>query len=146
VPWPAREDDPRLIPSEENFYYHQEESNCQRLVHAIGLGSVANDCFGADDVPAPARATLLLLINKELGRESPMPTNYAYFNGTDDISDARLIADYAIGLGSVANDCFGADDVPAPARATLLLDQEVFLVNWREVLQRSSTIRAMASA
>ncbi|CAG7926822.1 unnamed protein product [Penicillium olsonii] len=102
VPWPARENDPRLVPSEENFYYHQEDFlieqqrgsswswNVIRPEAIIGYTTKPNGMNEALTI------ALYFLINKELGRESPMPTNYAYFNGTDDISDARLIADLSI--------------------------------------------------
>ena len=115
VPWPARESDPRLVPAEQNFYYHQEDYlaeqqrqstwswNVIRPEAIIGYTEKAN---GMNEALTLA---LYFLINKELGTEAPMPTNFAYFNGTDDISDARLIADlsiYASTHPNCANEAF----------------------------------------
>ncbi|OOQ89744.1 nucleoside-diphosphate-sugar epimerase GsfE [Penicillium brasilianum] len=102
VPWPTREEDPRLVPAEENFYYHQEDFlaeqqhgsnwtwNVIRPEAIIGCTSKPNGMNEALTI------ALYFLINKELGLEAPMPTNFAYFNGVDDVSDAKLIADLSI--------------------------------------------------
>jgi hypothetical protein len=39
---------------------------------------------------------LYFLVQKELGKPAPMPTNQIYWNGFDDCSDAALIADLTV--------------------------------------------------
>lgn len=102
LPWPAHEGDSHLVSVEENFYYHQEDFlaeqqrgsnwtwNVIRPEAIIGYTSKPNGMNEALTI------AIYFLINKELGTEAPMPTNSAYFNGTDDISDARLIADLSV--------------------------------------------------
>lgn len=109
VPWPAYEEHPRLVPAEENFYYHQEDFlaaqqrgskwtwNIIRPEAIIGYTSKPNGMNEALTI------ALYFLINKELGVDAPMPTNSAYFNGTDDVSDARLIADLSIFASTHSN-------------------------------------------
>ena len=109
VPWPAREDHPRLASAEENFYYHQEDFlaeqqrgsnwtwNVIRPEAIIGCTTKPNGMNEAMTI------ALYFLINKELGLEASMPTNFAYYNGTDDVSDARLIADLNIYVSTHPN-------------------------------------------
>ncbi|KAJ5869912.1 hypothetical protein N7455_004853 [Penicillium solitum] len=115
VPWPAHEGHPRLVSAEENFYYYQEDFlaeqqcgsnwtwNVIRPEAIIGYTSKPNGMNEALTI------ALYFMVNKELETDAPMPTNSAYFNGTDDISDARLIADlsiYASTHQNCANEAF----------------------------------------
>jgi nucleoside-diphosphate-sugar epimerase len=102
VPTPAREDQPRLATADENFYYHQEDFlmakqhgsswswNIIRPQAIIGYAVKPN---GMNEALTLA---LYFLICKELGTEARMPTNWNYWNGVEDIADARLIADLSI--------------------------------------------------
>jgi nucleoside-diphosphate-sugar epimerase len=45
---------------------------------------------------------LYFLVCKYLGTEAKMPTNQAYWEGTDDLSDSRLIADITIWASTTA--------------------------------------------
>ena len=115
VPWPAREEDPRLVSADENFYYHQEDFLAQKQKGSKWTWNVIRPeaIIGCTSKPNGMNEALTIalyfLINKELGVEAPMPTNSAFFNGADDVSDARLIADlsvYASTHSNCANQAF----------------------------------------
>ncbi|KAK5706454.1 hypothetical protein LTR97_001442 [Elasticomyces elasticus] len=102
VPSPAREEEPRRGREEDNFYFHQESfiASCQkgqawswnvtRPEAIIGYTKTPNGMNSA------LTYALYFLICKELGQDSPMPTNQLYWTGTDDCSDSRLIAEFTI--------------------------------------------------
>lgn len=46
---------------------------------------------------------LYLIVCKELGTETPMPTNQNYWEGYDDVSDSRLIANLTLFASSHSN-------------------------------------------
>ncbi|KAL2070818.1 hypothetical protein VTL71DRAFT_13844 [Oculimacula yallundae] len=102
VPSPAREAEPRLKASIDNFYFPQEDAliaaqngknwswNVIRPEAIIGHTSKPNGMNSA------LTYALYLMVCKELGEEARMPTNQVYWAGTDDVSDSRLIADLTI--------------------------------------------------
>ncbi|KAL1857766.1 hypothetical protein Plec18167_001832 [Paecilomyces lecythidis] len=102
VPWPAREDQPRLVPAAENFYYHQEDYLLEKqrgsswTWNVIRPEAIIGYTVKPNGMNEALTLALYFIICKELGMEAKMPTNWNYWNGTDDISDARLIADLSI--------------------------------------------------
>ena len=102
VPSPAREAEERSESPIGNFYYQQEDHlikrqkgqawrwNVIRPEAIIGYTSKPNGMNSA------LTYALYLLVCKELGHEGKMPTNQVYFEGYDDVSDSRLIADLSI--------------------------------------------------
>lgn len=102
VPWPPREDDPRLVSADENFYYYQEDFLAKKQIgtkwgwNVIRPEAIIGYTSKPNGMNEAMTLALYFLINKELGVQAPMPTNSAFFNGVDDISDARLIADLSI--------------------------------------------------
>ncbi|CBF84432.1 hypothetical protein AN9028.2 [Aspergillus nidulans FGSC A4] len=115
VPWPAHEGHPRLVRAEENFYYHQEDFLAEKqrgsnwTWNVIRPEAIIGYTTKPNGMNEALTIALYFLINKELGVEAPMPTNAAYFNGVDDVSDARLIADltiYASTHKNCANEAF----------------------------------------
>ncbi|KAH7355200.1 hypothetical protein BKA65DRAFT_235892 [Rhexocercosporidium sp. MPI-PUGE-AT-0058] len=99
---PAREAMPRTESPIGNFYFQQEDHlfarqhgqkwswNVIRPEAIIGYTSKPNGMNSA------LTYALYLIVCKELGTEAAMPTNQAYFEGYDDVSDSRLIADLSI--------------------------------------------------
>ena len=115
VPSPVREVDERRETPMGNFYYAQEDYlikrseaskwtwNVIRPQAIIGYTSVPNGMNSA------LTYALYILVCKELGEEAKMPTNQRYWEGTDDFSDSRLIADlsvYASTTPKAANQAF----------------------------------------
>lgn len=115
VPSPAREDDPRKPSPIGNFYYPQEDYliacqqgsnwtwNVIRPEAIIGYTSKPNGMNEALTI------TLYMLVCKELAVEAKMPTNQRYWEGTDDVSDSRLIADLTVWASTTqkaANEAF----------------------------------------
>ncbi|KAI5367304.1 hypothetical protein Slin15195_G024310 [Septoria linicola] len=52
---------------------------------------------------------IYLLITRELAEEAKMPTNFRYWNGTEQVSDAALLAEFMLWLavrGDCANEAF----------------------------------------
>lgn len=102
VPTPAREDQPRLATPDENFYYHQEDYLAEKQHGASWTWNVIRPeaIIGCTTKPNGMNEALTLalyfLVCKELGTAARMPTNWNYWNGTDDISDARMVADLTI--------------------------------------------------
>lgn len=104
VPWPASEDHPRLRSADENFYYRQEDFLVEKQ-RTSGLSWSWNvicpkAIIGCTAKPNGMNEALTLALYfmtcKELGYEAKMPTNWNYWNGVDDISDAHLIADLTV--------------------------------------------------
>lgn len=119
VPSPVREED---IPSgrydadahARNFYYAQEDFLARKQRESASASASASQprnwtwnvirpeaIIGSTSKPNGMNEALTLalyfLTCKELGvAEAVMPTNWAYWNGTDDVSDARLIADISV--------------------------------------------------
>jgi nucleoside-diphosphate-sugar epimerase len=115
VPSPARECDLRKPSPIGNFYYPQEDYliarqkdsnwtwNVIRPEAIIGYTSKPNGMNEALTI------VLYMLVCKELGVEAKMPTNQRYWEGTDDVSDSRLIADLTIWASTTkaaANEAF----------------------------------------
>lgn len=102
VPSPAREEDPRRQGPIDNFYFPQEDKlataqhgktwswNVIRPEAIIGSNPKPNGMNEALTI------ALYFLICRELGVDAPMPTNQRYWEGTDDVSYAPLIADLTI--------------------------------------------------
>jgi nucleoside-diphosphate-sugar epimerase len=103
VPSPACEDhNPRLAAPDENFYYHQEDFLAERqrgstwTWNVIRPEAIIGYAIKPNGMNEALTLALYFLVCKELGEEAKMPTNWNFWNGTDDISDARLIADLSI--------------------------------------------------
>ncbi|KAE8372124.1 hypothetical protein BDV26DRAFT_302213 [Aspergillus bertholletiae] len=102
VPSPAREDQPRLVPADQNFYYHQEDFLREKQRGAtwswnvIRPEAIIGYAVKPNGMNEALTLALYFLVCKKLGVEARMPTNWNYWNGVDDISDARLIADLSI--------------------------------------------------
>lgn len=102
VPSPAREEDPRLGRHEDNFYFPQEDILAERQRgQAWGWNVIRPEAIiGYTSKPNGMNSALTyalyFLICKELGHDAPMPTNQRYWSGTDDCSDAQLIAEFTI--------------------------------------------------
>jgi nucleoside-diphosphate-sugar epimerase len=102
VPSPCRESDPRRTASADNFYFPQEDClisaqkgqnwtwNVVRPEAIIGWTVKPNGMSSA------MTFALYFLICRELGLEAAMPTNQRYWEGYDDVSSARLIADLSV--------------------------------------------------
>lgn len=112
---PAREDEPRSKGSIENFYCPQEDYlikrqegqswtwNVIRPEAIIGYTSKPNGMNSA------LTCALYFMVSKYLDAEAKMPTNQVYWEGYDDLSDSRLIADITIWASTTpkaANEAF----------------------------------------
>lgn len=115
VPSPARESDPRLPASIDNFYYPQEDflvskQKGQRWTYnIIRPEAIIGSTNKPNGMNSALTFALYFLICKELGTEAPMPTNQNYWRGTDDLSYAPLIADLTIFVSTnqrCANEAF----------------------------------------
>nr|D7PI19.1 RecName: Full=Short chain dehydrogenase gsfE; AltName: Full=Griseofulvin synthesis protein E [Penicillium aethiopicum]ADI24957.1 GsfE [Penicillium aethiopicum] len=115
VPSPARENDPRRYGPFENFYFTQEDTLAEMQRGKTWSWNVIRPeaIIGANSQPYGLNVALTIamyfLICRELGSASPMPTNQRYWEGTDDVSYAPLIADLTIFVStrkSCANEAF----------------------------------------
>jgi nucleoside-diphosphate-sugar epimerase len=115
VPSPAREDDPRRYGPFENFYFPQEDKLAEAQRGKAWSWNVIRPeaIIGANSKPYGLNEALTIamyfLICRELGAEAPMPTNQRYWEGTEDVSYAPLIADLTIFVStreSCANEAF----------------------------------------
>lgn len=109
VPSPAREEEPRQS-GIDNFYFPQEDFlaseqqgkswswNVIRPEAIVGATAKPNGMNEALTI------ALYLLVNRKLGSDAPMPTNQRYWEGTDDVSYAPLIADLTI-YASTSQQC-----------------------------------------
>ena len=109
VPSPAREEDPRLDSPIGNFYYPQEDHLISRQEGSKWTWNVIRPeaIIGATQSPngmnEALTIALYLLVCRELGVEATMPTNQRYWEGTDDVSDTRLIAQMTIWASTSSN-------------------------------------------
>lgn len=115
VPSPAREDDPRRYGPLENFYFPQEDKLTEMQHGKAWSWNVIRPqaIIGANSQPYGLNEALTIamyfLICRELGTTAPMPTNQRYWEGTEDVSYAPLIADLAIFVSTrppCANEAF----------------------------------------
>lgn len=102
VPSPAREAEPRREPPFGNFYFHQEDYLISRQRgqswrwNVIRPEAIIGHTVKPNGMNEALTLALYFLVCKELNNEAIMPTNQIYFEGYDDLSDARLIADITI--------------------------------------------------
>ncbi|KNG45295.1 nucleoside-diphosphate-sugar epimerase [Stemphylium lycopersici] len=102
VPSPAREEDPRKESPIGNFYYVQEDYLIKRSTGQKWTWNVIRPEAIIGHTPKPngmnsaLTYALYFLVCKELGEEARMPTNQLYWEGYDDLSDSRLIANLTI--------------------------------------------------
>lgn len=120
VPSPAREEEPRRHhPALDNFYFPQEDKlaaaqqgkkwswNVIRPEAIVGSTSKPNGMNEALTI------AIYFLICREQGVEAKMPTNQRYWQGTDDVSYAPLIADLTIYVSThphCANEAFNVNN------------------------------------
>ncbi|KAJ5318516.1 hypothetical protein N7476_004936 [Penicillium atrosanguineum] len=119
VPTPARENDPRRYGPFENFYFHQEDklADLQRgkawswnVIRPEAIIGANSQPYGLNEALTIA---MYFLICRELGTAAPMPTNQRYWEGTEDVSHAPLIADLAIFVSTrklCANEAFNINN------------------------------------
>lgn len=100
VPTPCREDDPRRGDATDNFHHAQEnflqtlQMNQQwtwNVVRSDAIISSVPDPMGLDTALCLA---MYFLVTRELAVEAKMPSNQRYWNGTDGVSDAALLAEF----------------------------------------------------
>ena len=102
VPSPAREDQPRFVSPDQNFYYHQEDFLAEKqrgmawTWNVIRPEAIIGHATKPNGMNEALTLAIYFLTCRELGVEAKMPTNWNYWNGTDDVSDARLIADLSV--------------------------------------------------
>ncbi|KAH7349492.1 hypothetical protein B0T11DRAFT_131614 [Plectosphaerella cucumerina] len=102
VPSPAREEEPRRDSPIGNFYFHQEDYLVSRQRgqswrwNVVRPEAIIGHTIKPNGMNEALTLALYFLVCKELGTEASMPTNQIYFEGYDDVSDARLIADLTI--------------------------------------------------
>ncbi|KAJ4983887.1 nad dependent epimerase dehydratase family protein [Stagonosporopsis vannaccii] len=102
IPSPAREEDPRSESPIGNFYYPQEDYLITRQQgqhwtwNVIRPEAIIGHTSKPNGMNSALTYALYLLVCKELGVEARMPTNQIYWEGYDDLSDSRLIADLTI--------------------------------------------------
>jgi nucleoside-diphosphate-sugar epimerase len=102
VPTPAREADPRLKASIDNFYFPQEDALIAAQKgkswtwNVIRPEAIIGATYKPNGMNSALTYALYILVCKELGHEAIMPTNQIYWNSYDDSSYAPLIADLTI--------------------------------------------------
>lgn len=104
VPSPAREAEPRREPPGGlgNFYFHQEDRLVQRQQgsswrwNVIRPEAIIGHTVKPNGMNEALTLALYFAVCRELGTGAVMPTNQVYFEGYDDISGARLIADLSV--------------------------------------------------
>jgi len=102
VPSPAREEQSRRENPLGNFYYPQEDYLIKRQAgqkwawNVIRPEAIIGYTSKPNGMNSALTFALYFLVCKELGVEARMPTNQLYWEGTDDLSDSRLIADQTI--------------------------------------------------
>jgi nucleoside-diphosphate-sugar epimerase len=102
VPSPAREEEPRRDSPIGNFYYQQEDYLFEKQQGATWRWNVVRPeaIIGATPKPNGMNEALTIafyfIVCKEMGIEAKMPSNKRYWDGHDDASDARLVADLSI--------------------------------------------------
>ncbi|KAH7070073.1 hypothetical protein FB567DRAFT_613289 [Paraphoma chrysanthemicola] len=108
VPTPAREDEPRRESPIGNFYYPQEDYLIERQKgsnwtwNVIRPEAIIGHTSKPNGMNSALTYALYFLVCKHLGTEAKMPTNQRYWEGTDDLSDSRLIADITIWASTTA--------------------------------------------
>lgn len=102
VPSPASEEQPREGRAQDNFYFPQEDHLAKRQAgqkwswNVVRPEAIIGSTIKPNGMNSALTYALYFLICKELGQEAPMPTNQRYWSGTDDCSDARLLAEFTI--------------------------------------------------
>ena len=102
VPSPAREADPRGETQIGNFYYQQEDYLIAKQRgqkwkwNVIRPEAIIGHTVKPNGMNEALTLALYFSVCKALGVKANMPTNQIYFEGHDDVSDARLIADMTI--------------------------------------------------
>lgn len=109
VPSPAREEDPRKETPIGNFYYPQEDYLIKRSTgqkwtwNVVRPEAIIGHTSKPNGMNSALTYALYFLVCKELGEEARMPTNQLYWEGYDDLSDSRLIADLTIWASTSQN-------------------------------------------
>ena len=102
VPSPAREEEPRRESPVGNFYFLQEDyliarqSGRKWTWNVIRPEAIIGHTSKPNGMNSALTYALYFLVCKEMGAEAHMPTNQLYWEGYDDLSDSRLIADLTI--------------------------------------------------
>jgi nucleoside-diphosphate-sugar epimerase len=112
---PAREDEPRTESPIGNFYYPQEDYLIARQKgqswtwNVIRPEAIIGHTSKPNGMNSALTYALYFFVCKNLGTEAAMPTNQRYWEGYDDLSDSRLIADITIWASTTpkaANEAF----------------------------------------
>lgn len=102
VPSPAREEEPRRESPLGNFYFAQEDYLTTRQTgqnwtwNVIRPEAIIGHTSKPNGMNSALTYALYFLVCKEMGVEARMPTNQLYWEGYDDLSDSRLIADLTV--------------------------------------------------
>lgn len=102
VPSPAREEEPRREAALPNFYFPQEDcllANAKQ--HGFRWNVIRPEAIiGCTHKPNGMNEALTIamymIVCAHLKQEAVMPTNQRYWEGTDDVSSAKAIADLTI--------------------------------------------------
>lgn len=99
---PAREDMPRIHGPIDNFYFPQEDRLAESQKgkswawNVIRPEAIVGSTAKPNGMNEALTIAIYMLTCRELGVDAPMPTNQRYWEGTDDVSYAPLIADLSI--------------------------------------------------
>lgn len=102
VPSPAREAEERRESPIGNFYFQQEDYLIERQKgsswswNVIRPEAIIGYTSKPNGMNSALTYALYILVCTELGEEASMPTNQLYWEGYDDVSDSRLIANQTI--------------------------------------------------
>ncbi len=102
VPSPAREEEARRESPIGNFYYQQEDYLAERQKgqkwtwNVIRPEAIIGYTSKPNGMNSALTYAMYILVCKELGQEAKMPTNQAYWEAVDDLSDSEIIADMTI--------------------------------------------------
>jgi nucleoside-diphosphate-sugar epimerase len=109
VPSPAREEEPREESPVGNFYFPQEDylitrqSGQKWTWNVIRPEAIIGHTSKPNGMNSALTYVLYFLVCKEMGTDAYMPTNQLYWEGYDDLSDSRLIADLTIWASTTPN-------------------------------------------
>lgn len=102
VPSPCREEEPRRETAIGNFYFHQEDYLMEKQRgsrwrwNVIRPEAIIGYTVKPNGMNEALTIALYFMVCKELGVEAKMLTNQIYWEGYDDVSDFRLIADISV--------------------------------------------------
>ena len=109
APSPVREDQPRDEKHAHNFYYAQEDylkesqKGSNWSWNVIRPQAIIGSTYKPNGMNTALTLALYFSICKELNTKAPMPTNQRFWEGSDDLSYAPLIADLSLFVSTHSN-------------------------------------------